>query len=245
MQNKDFWEETKFVQTTKGYRASNNPIHVGVGSRFIVNILGRTYEPLINKYAKGLLLDLGCGNVPLYAMYRDKIVDNVCVDWSNSIHKNKYLDYVFDLNDRLLLESEQFDTILLTDVLEHIANPEFLINEITRLLKPGGHLILTVPFFYWIHEQPHDYFRYTEFCIKRFCENNKLNVILLEPYGGAPEIILDIVAKNLMDVSPMLCKIHCNVSTLFINSYIGKKISTKTSKSFPLGYSLIAQKGKL
>lgn len=241
MKNKELWAATKFVKTKQGYIPSSDPKQLGIGSRFIASIQLRVYETIIKQHVSGLLLDLGCGNVPLYEVYKEHISDNICVDWENTLHKNPYLDYQIDLNDKLPLESKQFDTILATDLLEHIAKPELLISEITRLLKPGGKVILTVPFFYWLHEKPHDYFRYTEFALKIFCENNNLNILTLQAYGGAPEIILDIIAKKIAN-SPKKSKLHLWFSKKFINSGFGKKLSSQTSPDFPLGYCLVAQK---
>ena len=61
---------------------------------------------------------------------------------------------------------------------------------LARVLRPGGKLLLCVPFFYWIHEEPHDYYRYTEFALARFCELSELKIICLEAYGGLPEVLL-------------------------------------------------------
>jgi SAM-dependent methyltransferase len=241
MKNKELWMETKFVKTKQGYMPSRDIKQLGIGSRFIASIQLKVYEKIIKQHARGLLLDLGCGNVPLYEVYKENVSDNICVDWENTLHKNPYLDYQIDLNDKLPLESEQFDTILATDLLEHIAKPDLLISEMTRLLKPSGKIILTVPFFYWLHEKPHDYFRYTEFALKRFCKNNNLTIVSLQAYGGAREIILDIVAKKLA-FSKTASKLHLFFSKLFIHSAFGKKVSSRTSQDFPLGYCLVAQK---
>ncbi len=244
MQNKNLWKETKFIKTSQGYRASKDPKKVSISSQIIANIQGKVYERIISQHASGLLLDLGCGNVPLYGIYKDKVIDNICIDWSNTLHNNIYLDYEADLNTVIPLDSEQFDTILTTDVLEHIAKPELFMSEIKRLLKSNGKIILTVPFLYWLHEQPHDYFRYTEFALRMFCQQNNLTIIELEPYGGAIEVILDIVAKQLIRVSKLSCQIFSNFSLAFIESSIGHKISLKTSRKFPIGYYLIAQKAE-
>lgn len=241
MKNKEFWSETKFVKTKKGYMPSKDEKHLGIGSRFVATIQIKIYEKIIQQYANGYLLDLGCGNVPFYGLYKDKIFENVCVDWSNSFHKNPYLDFEVNLNEEIPLSSEQFDTILATDVLEHITKPDILMSEIARLLKPQGKVIITVPFFYWLHEKPHDYFRYTEFALKMFCEQNNLKILLLQAYGGVPEIILDIVAKKI-ERSRLVSKLHLISSNFFINSNLGKKVSFRTSNDFPLGYCLVAQK---
>jgi hypothetical protein len=111
----------------------------------------------------------------------------------------------------------------------------------SRILKPKGKIIVGVPFFYWIHEEPYDYYRYTEYKLREFCKNNNLTIISLDPYGGGPEIIFDIIAKQI-SFSKILSSMHLFLSNIFINSYFGKKISKKTYRHFPLGYCLIAQK---
>lgn len=241
MKNKDDWRPTKFLKTRRGYAASTDTQYVGIGSRLMAGILVKVYESAIKTHASGLLLDLGCGNVPLYDIYKDLITDNICVDWKNTLHKNHYIDYEFDLNEYIPLEDNKFDTILCTDVLEHIANPGLLINEIARLLRPNGKLILTVPFFYWLHEEPHDYFRYTKYSLQKYCINSGLNVLELKPYGGAPEVIMDIIAKNIAQFR-MLSRLYLFFCRVTLKSYIGKKISESTCNKFPLGYCLIAQK---
>lgn len=81
-----------------------------------------------------------------------------------------HLGYEFDLNSSIPLESEQFNTIIATDVLKHMANLDLLMSEIATLLKPDGEIIIAVPFFYCLHEKSYDYFRYTEFAVKMFCQ---------------------------------------------------------------------------
>jgi SAM-dependent methyltransferase len=54
-----------------------------------------------------------------------------------------------------------FDTVLLLEVLEHVADARAVLAEIARVLKPGGVLLLSVPFLYPLHDAPHDYRRFT------------------------------------------------------------------------------------
>jgi len=241
MINKELWTATKFVKTKDGYSASMDPKEVLIGSRFIASIQVLLYQHLIEKFASGLLLDLGCGNVPLYQMYQDYVSDNICVDWGSSFHDNPYLDHEANINNGVPLADNIFDTILMTDVLEHISNPELVMGEVSRLLKPKGKLILTVPFLYKIHEKPYDYFRYTEFSLRMFCQKNNLDILYLEPYGGTFEVILDITAKQLARF-PLLSSTHLFLSRLLIKSRFGQNVSAKTAKNFPLGYGLVAQK---
>lgn len=68
---------------------------------------------------------------------------------------------VFADGARLPFGDESFDTILLLEVLEHVAEPERVLSEIQRVLKAGGVLLLSMPFLYPLHDAPHDYQRYT------------------------------------------------------------------------------------
>ena len=241
MKNKDTWKPGKFILTKHGLRASRDRREVGIGSRFIGDIQAAVYERAIRTHARGRLLDLGCGKVPLFELYRDYITENICVDWAGSFHESKHLDYEFDLNHEIPLPDNQFDTILAADVLEHIANPDCFWHEMARLVKPGGKIILGVPFLYQIHEAPYDFARYSEFRLSLFCEQHRLKVVSLEPYGGSIEVIFDMIAKHLT-FSRILSALHLVVSKMVSGCFIGRKLYKKTARRFPLGYCLTAEK---
>ena len=242
MQNQSLWKPTKFIQAGESFRGSPDPSKVAPGSRLIADILARTYVQLLREHARGRLLDLGCGFVPLYEMYREQVEETVCVDWENSLHQNQYLDRFVDLNGGAIpFPDESFDTILLTDVLEHIVAPEPIIHEIARMLRPKGKAIITVPFFYWLHEQPHDFYRYTEFALRRFCERAGMEVLSLEPYGGAPEILADLTAKLVARFGPV-SRLHYKIAGALLALPFIQRRSQNSARTFPLGYTLVATK---
>ncbi len=245
MKNAEQWRPTKFVQTRHGLRASRDLKHVCLESRFIADIIAQHYARALRGHARGRLLDLGCGHVPLYEIYRDSVLENVCVDWDNTLHVNPFLDQTVDLIENWPFEPASFDTVLLTDVLEHIAEPMNVMRQIAAILRPGGKLILGVPFFYWLHEQPHDYYRYTKHALRRFCELAGLRVVELESYGGLPEVLLDLTSKGL-ELLPRPLKVslrplHTLVSRIS-ESTSCQKLSNWSKEEFPLGYILIAEK---
>ncbi|MCI5120118.1 MAG: class I SAM-dependent methyltransferase [Candidatus Electrothrix sp. AUS4] len=245
MKNRDKWKPTKFAHKKGKLRASRDPREVGVSSRLVADLVANLYHENLQHHAKGRLLDLGCGKVPLFSAYKDYISENICVDWENSLHKNEYLDFECDITKPLPFQDKEFDTIILADVLEHIPQPESLWNEISSILSVDGKIIMNVPFFYCLHEQPHDYYRYTEFSLRRFTENAGLKVIKLESIGGSPEIITDIFAKHIVRVSKigrLLAILSQWITFHFIQTSVGKKVSVATRSSFPLGYFVIAQK---
>lgn len=245
MKNKDKWQPSKYIYKKGKLIASRDQKEVSIGSRLIADIIAEVYNKNLPIHVKGKLLDLGCGKVPLYLVYKDYVTDNICVDWENTQHKNKYLDYECDLTKELPFKDEEFDTILLSDVLEHIPQPENLWNEMSRILSRGGKILVNVPYYYSIHEEPYDYYRYTEFALRRFVENSGLRILYLESLGGIPEIMTDIFAKFILRIP----KIGVSLSIfaqwlilLFIKTKLGRKISDSTRYNFPFAYFLIAEK---
>ena len=244
MKNRESWVPSKYVVKNNKLRASRNAEEVGVGSRLMADLIAKQYDEHLHTHARGKLLDLGCGKVPLFSAYKKHVTENICVDWANTMHKNIYLDLECDLTKILPFKDNEFDTIILSDVLEHIPEPEKLWGEIARILSNDGKIILNVPFYYWLHEQPHDFYRYTEFALRRFVENSGLKLVLLKSIGGAPEIMTDIFSKNVLRVpfvGHSLASIAQWSTFSFGKTRVGKRITSVTGKSFPFGYFLIAQ----
>ncbi|MCD4724157.1 MAG: class I SAM-dependent methyltransferase [Bacteroidales bacterium] len=245
MKNRENWKNSVYVYRKGRLKASRDPKEVGISSRLATDLIAEYYDRNLKKYAKGKLLDLGCGKVPLYGVYREYIDDNTCIDWEGSVTGNEYLDMYADLNSPLDLSDNTYDTILLSDVLEHIKEPKILWGEMARVLKDDGILIINVPFYYWLHAHPHDYYRYTKYALLAFAEESGFEVIELVPIGGAPEIIADITSKTIINL-PYIGKksaiVIQKLTSLFIRTRFGRKVSRSTSNPFPFFYGLIAKK---
>lgn len=245
MKNCDVWKPTKYIRRNGRLMASRDPKEVVISSRLIADRTAECYDANLKLHAKGRLLDLGCGKVPLYDAYKNYVTDIVCVDWENSAHKNNHLDLVADLTKTLPFADGEFNTIILSDVLEHIPEPEPFCQEMARVLSPQGRLIMNVPFYYWLHEQPYDFYRYTEFALRRFMERSGMRLLTLQATGGSPEILADVFAKNVFRVpilgSPAAIFTQWAVSA-FTHTSLGRRISVATRHNFPIGYFLIAEK---
>ena len=85
---------------------------------------------------------------------------------------------------KLPFRANSFDTVLLIQVLEHIPKPKKMLEEIYRVLKKGGYLVLTCPLTWNLHEEPYDYFRYTCYGLKYLCEWVGFNVLMIKPRTG-------------------------------------------------------------
>ncbi|MDD5570400.1 MAG: methyltransferase domain-containing protein, partial [Bacteroidales bacterium] len=157
-----------------------------------------------------------------------------------------FLDFETDLNEPLNLESNSFDTVLCSDVIEHIRKPYELFSEMTRILKSGGHLILGVPFLYCVHDSPHDYHRYTSFMLEEFCRINNLEIVKIEAYGGLPEILFDLNYKAVnyynFPMKKIICYVLESTGKFFYKLKPVRKFSELSKHIFPMGYILIAKK---
>jgi SAM-dependent methyltransferase len=126
----------------------------------------------LNHIQEDTILDLGCGNQPYRKYYESHFSKIVTADIEDRSGKTD----VIISSEILPFENMQFDTIILTEVIEHMPDPFLSIKEIARILKPGGTLLLTWPFNYPIHEIPNDHFRFTEFQMDRLLKNNSIKI---------------------------------------------------------------------
>lgn len=135
----------------------------------------------------GALLDVGCGKMP----YKSIILQNTTVttytglDIENALVYDAAVrpDYTWD-GVTMPLSDAAYDCALGTEVLEHCFDPEILLNEVYRVLKPGGVFFFTVPFLWNLHEVPHDAYRYTPFALERKLREAGFKDIKIQGYGG-------------------------------------------------------------
>ena len=131
----------------------------------------------------GHLYDLGCGEMP-YREWLLKHADQYTgVDWGATLHQLK-ADIVADLNEPLPIESEVADTVVSFSVMEHLREPQIFLNEAHRILKPGGGVVMQVPFMWWVHEAPYDYYRYTQYGLHYMFEKARFSDIKVYPQTG-------------------------------------------------------------
>jgi len=84
--------------------------------------------------------------------------------------------YVCDIK-AIPVEDGRFDAILFTQVMEHLPDPQAAAREFHRVLKPGGRILYTGPFWYEEHEQPYDFYRYTQFGVRQVFGQAGLEVV--------------------------------------------------------------------
>lgn len=117
-----------------------------------------TLDRFVTAHAsRGLTLDIGAQNGPYAASFPRRI--------ALDIRRGAGVQILGDAQ-ALGIAGRVFDVVLCTEVLEHLPEPQQAIDEMFRVLKPGGTLLLTTRFLFPIHDAPHDYFRFTKYGLR-------------------------------------------------------------------------------
>jgi SAM-dependent methyltransferase len=128
------------------------------------------------------VLDAGAGDSPYKPLFAH--CQYVSQDWTESAHPGaSRADIVADLAE-LPVPDREFGAILCTEVLEHVADPEKVCGELFRVIRPGGDLLLTVPFVIELHEAPYDFYRYTSYGLVGLLEGAGFGQVCVDPLSG-------------------------------------------------------------
>lgn len=122
------------------------------------------------------VLDVGCFDSWPKSCLQDSC-DYVGLDYyETAIEWYESVPNVFGDARSLPFDGESFDAALLLDVLEHIEDSGPVLDELNRVLKPGGELILSIPFLYPLHDEPRDFVRLTRHGLSLLAEKSNFVV---------------------------------------------------------------------
>lgn len=152
------------------------------------SLLQRWLGEAAPRYARGSLIDLGCGTRPYESLFAPHVSSYFGVDFGQTaeVHygETTRADLYADCTDTGL-DAGSFDTLLSTQVMEHIFDTRKYVAECHRLLRAGGVGIFTIPFMSECHAEPYDFYRFTRYSIQRLFEEQGFEIVELRPLCGA------------------------------------------------------------
>ena len=160
---------------------------------------------------------------------------------------HKYIRIDLKLNDgftdvvadaiELPFKDASFDFVFASEVLEHLKTPSFYVKELRRVLKQGGATVLSVPFMFHQHSDPHDYWRPTNVALKElFCLFKEVEIIA---FGNRIHVMFDLLTTAF---SPNVIFYPLRILNHFL-VHLPKSINfNKITTTAPSGFLLVAKK---
>lgn len=240
-------------------RFGNSFIH----PQFIVKRYANAAIDLIEKYGDGDLLDVGCGTMS-YKKYIEPLVEKYTgLDYplTSKNYPSSLRPDIYANAKNIPSKDDSYDCVIMLQVLEHIDEPLVALKEAHRVLKKKKYFVLSVPFMYPVHDAPNDYFRYTEYSLKKMAKAVGFKVIKIERYGNFLEFIFQSIivflfkrTKYILETKKtfkklvlllflLLClPVYIPFNFLVVLLKPLEKFFPKHKTDFPLVYSLVAQK---
>lgn len=232
------YNKTFLYITTKHNGLPNimSPIYL---SRYFI---GRAIYSNLSHFT-GKLLDVGSGPSPYSFIFRNRISNHVRIDHERVSHEP---DVVCDVSE-MPVKDNSIDCILCTQLLEYILEPHQLIDNFSRIIKPGGKVLLSAPFIYPVHHKSLDYFRYTDSCLRKLFQDRAFDIIQCKPLGGFFVTIIQLATHYItywmfrgavkILVLPMLL-----VSNITLNMIALLLDRIEHDNTFTLNYFIVAEK---
>jgi SAM-dependent methyltransferase len=225
----------------------------------VINFNAYTRDEWVAKKAKTInqgakVLDVGAGQCPyrnLFSHCRYMTQDFIKYQGTTSgpqIETWNYgkIDYTCDITD-IPVPDESFDAILCTEVIEHIPNPITALQELSRILIPGGRLFLTAPLCSGLHQEPYHYYSgFSPHFYNKFLAEFNLEIVEITPIGGLMKHVgqeIHRVGRLLMEMAPD--KLPGLVQYNFLHRYpvyLSKLDDEVFIEEFTVGYLLEAVK---
>jgi SAM-dependent methyltransferase len=213
----------------------------------------RFLKAQVDRLAEGaLILDVGAGRGDFANLFEGR--NYLALD----VYPYPEVDVVCDLTQVNPFRPESFDAILLMNVMEHVYDTRALLESLAKILKPGGVILVAIPFMVKIHQAPIDYVRYTHYALQRLGQEVDLQAEYLEGYYD-PIFFLGEGTGNLRNaVLPglkgsrralgrsALAIIEAGASLLGNVVGAGKSLPPEGVRSgAPTGYQIVFRKGAL
>jgi len=144
-------------------------------------------KQLENFKADSVILDVGAGRGDFGEIYKN--FKHITVD----VFPYPEVDVACDLSNTVPFLDNCIDCVLLMNVCEHIYDPRKVLSSIHKIIKPGGKVIITMPFFIKIHQAPFDFNRFTHFALQRMCLDAGFQIKTIDGFFDAAGLIQETI----------------------------------------------------
>lgn len=187
---------------TKRIRIMKNRLIKRIGVKLRINSSRRYLDEFARQagssVASGsLVLDAGAGSAPYKHHFSDVLYESA--DFGKLDKNYCELTYRCDLSN-IPVEDQKYDLVFCSQTLEHLPEPQAVLREFNRVLKPEGKLWLSAPLFYEEHETPYDFYRYTQYGLRHLFQLAGFKILRiewLEGYSGTLSYQLEMAARKL------------------------------------------------
>jgi len=196
--------------------------------------------PLAQTHLRGLCLDAGAGKMAYASAIRNWVERYVAMD----LRPRPGLDAAGSVLE-MPWRDRTFDSIFCTQVLEHVPEPERAIHEFYRCLKPGGILVMSVPHLAYLHNEPHDYFRFTRHGLRFLLERAGFSDINVAPAGGLLSFlghIPSLIVKACFHPIPLVNRWVIHLNALYSQMVVWLDERVDSRKLFALNHIAVAKK---
>lgn len=136
----------------------------------------------------GVFLDAGCGEGRLREHLTDGVhyigLDALAGDDGRGYRGWRHRPTLLADLHHVPLASESCDVVAMLHTLEHVREPQAVIRELARVMKPNATLHIAVPFAHKVHHAPNDYYRFTPFALEALIVAAELELVDIRPQGG-------------------------------------------------------------
>jgi SAM-dependent methyltransferase len=135
---------------------------------------------------EAVILDVGAGRGDFADLFRD-LPGYLALD----VYPYPEVDLACDLTLANPFREASFDAVLLMNVLEHVYDARTLLARLAMMLKPGGVLVVAVPFMVKMHQVPVDFARYTHYALQRLGAEHGLEVAHLDGFYDPISVLVE------------------------------------------------------
>lgn len=180
----------------------------------------------VSSYIQGKTLDIGAGNYDRYSELFSNATEYLRMD-------TKGADIVGSIYD-IPFGEETFDSLVSTQVFEHLAYPQKGAAEMYRVLKKGGYALVTVPQWNELHEEPHDYFRYTRYGIETLFAEAGFTIVTMSQLGGYYSNVAQMRIRFAVDTYNLYTRPMVGIITSKLFSWYGRYMIARDDRDMSI-----------